>query len=309
LKFKHMLDMQRNYNKRILKSTMTDDEKDRVTQNLALCTHAEISALVNAVNFKHHHGNLGKIDRDTILYESVDVVRYIMAIMNVWDIKSHEFEAAFKKKDDYLWMQSEISSRKWEGQPVVLVDVDDVIAEFRNTFAEWMISRLDINIDVDSEEYYFVTALADLNINPEGVFEDFVSRGGFASLPVVNGARDFLQSLKNEGYWIQLLTARPKDDLRCLYDTFSWVFDNSIPYDRIDFSPEKFRWATRSEYYDSNSIAFAIDDSPKHASEYASHGIHVKVPTKSYNKDIDCENIDYYENFDELLSKLRRRSD
>jgi hypothetical protein len=303
-----MLELQRKYNNNILNDIESDDDKDRVTQNLALCAHAEISALVNAVNFKHHHGNLGKIDRDTILYESVDVVRYIMAIMNVWNIKAHEFEEAFKKKDDYLWMQSAIADKKWEGQPVVLVDIDDVIAEFRNTFAEWLVSNLSVNIDVESEEYYFITALTDLNINPEIVFENFVEQGGFTTLPVVEKAKEFLNHLREEGYWIQLLTARPKDDLRCLYDTFSWVSENNIPYDRIDFSPEKFRWCTKSEYYDSNSIAFAIDDSPKHASEYASHGIPVKVPIKSYNRAIDIENIDYYESFDDLVLKLRRNN-
>ena len=216
-----MLELQRKYNNIILNDIESDDDKDRVTQNLALCTHAEISALVNAVNFKHHHGNLGNIDRDTILYESVDVVRYIMAIMNVWNIESHEFEEAFKKKDDYLWMQSKIADKKWEGQPVVLVDIDDVIAEFRNTFADWLVSNLNVKIDVESEEYYFITALTNLNINPEIVFENFVEQGGFTTLPVVKKAREFLNHLREEGYWLQLLTARPKDDLRCLYDTFS----------------------------------------------------------------------------------------
>ena len=57
-----------------------------------------------------------------------------------------------------------------------------------------------------------------------------------------------------------------------------------------------------TKYYDSSSIHFAIDDSPKHATEYAKHGIPVKVPRKSYNKKLSS--VDYYSDFDELLSNI-----
>ena len=56
----------------------------------------------------------------------------------------------------------------------------------------------------------------------------------------------------------------------------------NLPYDGIDFSSEKFRWCARSKFY--KHILFAIDDSPKHALEYAKHGIKCHVPIKSYNK-------------------------
>ena len=59
-----------------------------------------------------------------------------------------------------------------------------------------------------------------------------------------------------------------------------------------------------SEYYDSGSIKFAIDDSPKHAIEYANHGICVKVPKKSYNKSIRNDNIEFYQDLTELSKTL-----
>ena len=93
-----MMRLQKLYNDKIIPDITSEEAKDRLTQNLALCTHAEISALVNAVNFKHHHSVSQKINRDNILFESVDIIRYIMAIMNVWDIDPLEFI-----NTPYLW--------------------------------------------------------------------------------------------------------------------------------------------------------------------------------------------------------------
>ena len=300
-----MMQLQKLYNDKIIPGITSEETKDRLTQNLALCTHAEISALVNAVNFKHHHSVSQKINRDNILFESVDIIRYIMAIMNVWDIDPLEFIDAFQKKDQYLWMQARMDDKKWEGQPVVIVDIDDVMAEFRSSFAAWLGLEYKVKMDVESKEYYFITALTENNLNPEEVFENFVLQGGFSTLPLVDGARDFLVELREQGYWIQFLTARPKDDIRCLLDTHAWIDKHRLPYDRIDFSPEKFRWCAKSEYYDSDSIMFAIDDSPKHANEYSNHGIRVKVPVKSYNSHIEGENIQFYNNFGDLIKKIK----
>lgn len=55
--------LQKQYNNKIVPDIDSEETKDRITQNLALCTHAEISALVNAVNFKHHHGLAQKLTK------------------------------------------------------------------------------------------------------------------------------------------------------------------------------------------------------------------------------------------------------
>ena len=130
-----------------------------------------------------------------------------------------------------------------------------------------------------------------------------MNQGGFARPDINQGAYRYLWDLKNKGYWIQYLTARPYENLQCRYDTYSWIAKHLLPYDGIDFSSEKFRWCAKSKYYDQKAIAFAIDDSPKHAEEYAKHGIRVKVPVKSYNKNINQE-VDYYQNFNLLLQDL-----
>ena len=97
-----MMNIQKKYNTQIIGTKLTQNEIEAHTQQLALCAHAELSSLVNATNFKKHHGNLEKVDRDNILFESIDVLRYIQAIQNLWDITPLEVESAFIAKDAYL---------------------------------------------------------------------------------------------------------------------------------------------------------------------------------------------------------------
>jgi len=303
--YDELLKRQKLYNDKVIHDAdiLFPDQIELHTQQLALCAHAEISALVNATNFKKHHGGLESVDRDNILFESVDIIRYIMSIQNLWKISGEEFVDAFKAKDTYLHAKRKIDNNKWEGQPVAIIDVDDVLADFRQGFADWLKDFCNIDVNVHSEEYYFITDLAKVDQNPEKIFQTFLKSGGFGKLDILKGAKEFLQSLRDKGYWIQYLTARPSEKLRCLYDTFYWIDKFDLQYDAIDFSTEKFRWCAQSKYYDDNKIAFAIDDSPKHAEEYANHGIRVKVPRRSYNQKINAD-VDYYDTFEELLETI-----
>lgn len=298
-----MLLRQLDYNEKILGDAayFGQQKLERHTQELALCAHAEISSLVNATNFKTHHGNLAKTNKDTILFESVDVIRYMMAIQNLWGITNEEFEEAFEAKDVYLNMCHEMKKRPWNNQYVAIVDLDDVVVEFRKGFAAWLSKEFNIHADVNSSEYYFITALKKARVNPEDIFSKFIADGGFRTLEIKENIREMLVGLKQQGFWIQYLTARPAEDLRCLYDTFYWINKFNLPCDAIDFSSEKFRWCAKSKYYDSRKICFAIDDSPKHAEEYAKHGIKVFVPKQNYNKHVSHDNVFFYEEPYEIL--------
>jgi 5'(3')-deoxyribonucleotidase len=305
---KKLIELQKKYNKLVYGHEQTSTLlKEKMTQELVLCAHAELSSLVEATRYKRHHAfdSSHDVDKGKLLYESVDVMRYIMAIMNVWEIDPDEFEDAFHAKDVYLHTRHRIGKTQWwPTDPVAIIDMDDVLADFRQDFSNWLYENYKIHADVESPEYYFIDALKDSGHNPERIFETFVKESGFSKLNPVKGAKEFLQELKNKGYWIHLLTARPEDNLTCLYNTYSWLKKYGIPFDDISFATEKFRWCAKSKYYDSGKIAFAIDDSPKHAQDYAVHGIKCWVPRKSYNRNIVHTDIRFYDSFKDFLSKL-----
>jgi len=302
-----MLLRQLAYNKEIVGDSkkLTQKEKEKITQDNVLCTHAELSALVNATHYKNHHAHSEPIaNQKTVLYETVDVIRYMMATLNTWGISAQEFEKAFFKKDVYLNKHYELQQKKWTGEPVAIIDIDDVLANFRSGFSDWLYEKFGVSADVDSKEYYFITALSKINLNSEVVFKMFLDDEGFAKLLKDDQNIELLRTLKKQGYWIHLLTARPEEELQCLYDTYYWITSHEIPCDAISFSPEKFRWCVKSKYYDEEAIKFAIDDAPKHAEDYAKHGIKCLVPLKSYNEDLNHENIYHFNSYSDACTIL-----
>ena len=96
---------------------------------------------------------------------------------------------------------------------------------------------------------------------------------------------------KNQGFWIQILTARPSDNLRCFYDTFSWLKAHDVPVDGIGFSGEKYRWLADTQFYNDGKVVCMIDDSPKHSLEYAKHGVPVFSPKLPYNVELEGKDL------------------
>ena len=304
MNFVKMIKSQADYNNKKFGDSLSEEEKRNISRDLALNSYNSINKMIEkmrATNDVPHE--------DDLVYSSIDVLRYVMSILNLWNVNPQDVATAFLEKDIFLDVDHKINTKKWEGQPVIIVDIDDVLVEFRSTFANFLKETYSLDADIESEQYFFVNEILENgNLNPEKVFDSFVNTRNFRTLPLVEDADVYLKEMKSKGYWIQLLTARPKEELKIFYDTYYWLGLSNIPFDRVDFSPEKLRWCMNSEYYDSGAIAFAIDDSPKHAMEYAGHGISVKVPLKSYNKSIESENITFYNNFNELLSEENNAS-
>ena len=297
MNFKSMMEAQASYNDKKFGIGISDKEKRDISKDLALNSYNSINRMIEKMRSSND-----KPHEDDLVFSSIDVLRYVMSMLNLWGVDPDDVTTAFLEKDAYLEIEHEVMSRKWEGQPVIIVDIDDVVADFRKTFAEFLLRDYSLEVSDESEQYFFVNEILNAgNLNPEKVFESFVQKRHFRNIPLISGAKQFLTEMRDRGYWVQLLTARPKEDLKIFYDTYHWLKENEIPFDRIDFTPEKFRWCMSSEYYDSDSIEYAIDDSPKHALEYANHNMCVKVPLKSYNKSITNSNVTFYNDLKDLL--------
>jgi hypothetical protein len=309
-KLDKIFDIQKKFNSLFYDNdSLSDGEKEEVTKSFCLALHAELSDLVSSLNYKEHREERKQINREKILYESIDVIRYTLAILNLWDFTPDDFESAFVDKDLYLNSRQSQSSKQWEGQPVVIVDLDDVVISFRRGFIGWLRDKYDIRVSYENKEYYTSQAVKDAGLNPESVFFEFIKDKGFRRLEPISDMISVINDLKRRGYWIQLLTARPDNNLQCLYDTYRWVENSNLEYDRLDFSGEKYRWCANSEYFDTGSIVCAIDDSPKHSAEYSKHHIPVIVPCEPYNQEVrDMHNVYMIDDAKEVLPIIEKIS-
>jgi len=266
-------------------SKLTNKQREEHLKTLVLALHSEATGIVEAVNYKDHRCVDEPVDQSKILYKTVDAYRYILAILNLWGIDWNNFAAALEQKNSFLHYRHKISSRQWAGQPVALFDMDDVLANFRNAFCEWSSKKCGHFIDPESDEYYNVREFKKLGVSSEGYFKEFMDNHGLLNLDRDESYISLLNHLRSQGYWIQIITSRPESELTCFYDTYSWLSKNNIDADGVAFAPEKFVWLSKQPYYNRGKY-FAVDDSAKHAAEYAKHSVKVLVPEKSYNQEV-----------------------
>lgn len=284
--------------------SMTSEQKQEMMKTFVLSLHGEISDLASSINYKDHRLTGYPVDHEAILFKTVDAYRYLLAILNLWEISGEEFAKALAQKDDFLHYRHSLDTNKWSGQSVVLFDMDDVLADFRSAFCHFASIHTGIHIDPNTSEYYNTTVFRENNIDSEEVFREFIRSRLFASLKPNTDFVEVFNSLKKQGFWMQILTARPADSLFCYYDTFEWLSKHGLEADAVAFSAEKFRWLSDQEFYGKASV-FAIDDSAKHASEYAKHGIDVIVPSTSYNKEVKGkENVLYIDNHNDIVKTV-----
>ena len=291
---------QSQYSDLFIDDDLSSQELENITKNFALAMHGEISEMMQAVNLKDHRKTEISPNRDLVLYKSVDIFRYCLAMLNLWKIDPDEFVQACEDKDSFLHSRHQELENKWSKtkKPVIIVDIDDVLADFRDCFNSWLETKYQIKTDSNHESYYNSSLLLENGLNPQDAFNSFISEGGFRNLRLTEVLPSTLKIFKKRGYYIQLLTARNLQNFKCLYDTHFWLKKSQIEFDSLASSPEKYLWLTQQDFY--SHVAFAIDDSSKHAMEYASHGIPTIMPSKPYNKDcLLVKNIDRF-NFETL---------
>jgi len=281
---------------------MTRDDREEMTRSFALALHSEISSMVGEISFRDHVTAGRHVDTKKILYETVDAFRYMLAILNLWGHTTDDFLNAFENRDAFLHTRYQLEKRQWSGEPVIIVDVDEVVCGFRTGFTEWIINEKGVDVDVNSPEYYHIQPVKEAGLQPEGLFEEFIDGANLRSLPEISSTIEALNELKRRGFWIQLLTARPAKNMQCLYDTYFWLNRSGLDFDRVAFSPEKMIWLTKSDYFNHGAVVCAIDDSVKHTMEYAKHGVHVMSPIMSYNEELrGMRNVTMYDTPGELL--------
>tara|TARA_B100000131_G_scaffold323267_1_gene381195 strand:- start:8236 stop:9171 length:936 start_codon:yes stop_codon:yes gene_type:complete len=284
-------------------------EKEKIERHkiFALALHSEVSSLADAVHYKDHRPVASDTQAQKILYETVDVMRYCLATLNLWDFSDEDFMDAYDSREAFLWDRETRGIQKWDGSPVIIVDVDDVLARFRTGFFGWVEKEFGVSLDIEDPNYYVQGTVGDMSI--EEAYMIFIKNGGIRSLPTNDLMLESITKLHEAGFWVHILTARPKENLKCLYDTYFWLSQIDMPYDSVTLNAEKYRWLSDKPFFKQGKVVCAIDDSPKHAAEYAQHDIPVFVPKRSYNAEVwDMKNIHTFDwekdSIDEAVKRL-----
>ena len=275
---------QQKYSDLFYDSNILDQkEKLEILKSLCLSLHNEVSLISSSIDYKNITKSNIRLDEENLIYHTVDSLRYIFAILNLYNIPVNEFEQCYLEKDVALNIDAKLKEPTSEDK-IAIVDIDDVICSFRDHFNSWVETFYNIKVDKNSDSYYTTKELLNISVSPDAAFELFIKQNELLNISVIDNAKQMLNKLKNNGYYIYLLTSRPKNNLKCKYQTYKWLEDNEIIFDNIDFAAEKYLWLSKQDFYINKQVHFAIDDSSKHAMEYATHGLKCYVPLANYNK-------------------------
>ena len=295
---KWMLERQKDFSENFYDyDALTNSERERLTLQFAASLQKEVGDILEGVNYRHHRPTDKPPEIGKVIHESIDAFRYLLAILNVWGVSAEDFVDAFEVRDLHLKTRHEKEQTLWEGQPVVIVDIDDVLAPFKDECSSWVRANTDFDPDDNSTQYYSIT---------EEMYMEFMDARQLKTMGTNSEVVDCINRLYDEGYWIHLLTARPKDHLICRYDTYAWLTNSNIKCHRVSFSPEKYLWLVRTDYFRQGRVVCAIDDSPKHATEYAKHGVPTLSPRTTANGELEgMENVTMFDRGSEMYQTVK----
>lgn len=220
--------------------------KDKELHSIITTYHIirELTELVDETNWKSHIKYKKQINKSNIIEEYIDVLKFYINLGLIWNISAEDVVAEFDRKSSVVeqkWQQENMLASLNDTDKIVAIDIDGVLSEYPFSFVKWLIEHNHIKAGYDT---------------PDSVPAIIESLGGFAQYTelkhqyrmsgakrnavVTPGASAFLKLLRNLGYKIVLLSARPyKKYVRIFADTIEWLNKNHLVYDAILFDSDK----------------------------------------------------------------------
>jgi hypothetical protein len=270
----------------------------------------ESTELLDELDWKSHISKTDKEIKDNFLEEGTDVFKYLFVILiiNGFDIeniynkfidKSNVVDAKFEQE------QLLAKIRKDKNAKIAFVDIDGVIGKWPECFIQY--------ISENSEYKFNDLETLEKSIPKQKLYEfklNYRLSGIKRTIEVKEGIRELLSILKQNDYYVILLTARPyKKIFRIYSDTIFWLKYNKIPYDAIIWDEEKAKYIIQNF---KENFSFVIDDCIKNVNILSEHRFNVffKYNSKSYAnnfsdivKSIDKQ-VNVFQTYAELIKIL-----
>jgi NTP pyrophosphatase (non-canonical NTP hydrolase) len=256
-------------------SSMPEVAAAQVAKNMALGLYEEVSELVRVTShYKAHILKRHIVDTANVLEESVDVLKYLLSINQLFGITPDQFLEAFIGKTKVVEDKANGERMALERDTrMVVSDLDGCIADL----SAWQSSLADAAKGIEGDD----KSIAVL----EALKNDFYRGGGFRDVPAIKGAVEGIQAIRAAGYKLVIVTARPYWQYKRVYgDTLHWLRKHGIEYDLILFNKDKAE--AIYEYLLPAWPRWFIEDRSKHALELAAIGVNVLLLNYIRNQDI-----------------------
>jgi len=300
---------QREFNDKLVDLENIENNKEEFQKwnnfyHLALMR--EVGEVLDTVNWKIHRKENKDIIKSNTLEELVDCLKYWMSLCQLHGFSYEDiYEEYFRKSAVVVqrYKQELMDVIKDTDDNIVGVDIDGVIADYPRSFVEYINQELGTNYDADKVKKYDI--YEELGINTElgiKLKDKYRQSGQKRYIPVIDGAKEMLQGLRDQGYKIVLLTARPyKKYNRIFSDTMEWLETNSLVYDAIIFDEDKEERLLKE--FGNNRVDFFIEDVASNANAISTLGVKCFLVDRPYNQDASLnDNVTRIDNIKEAIN-------
>lgn len=192
------------------------------------------------------------------------------------------------------------------------VDIDNVISTFNEELLEEFLKHnkeMGYSNEINYNAEYITRGMFNWkNGEAEKFYKDNIERI-VNKLNVKNGAKEYIDKLKNDGYSIYIITGRANGELSDPYNnTKKWLDDNSIKYDKLILTDAyKNDKHGKSEKCIENNVDIMIDDSVHICKDCIDYGIETLLMDTPYNRQVsDITRVHSWQEIYEYITNYKK---
>ena len=268
---------QREFNLTLRPAPTTDDARSALTSDMVLHMISEIDELLRCVKWKAHRRHDGRYNRAHIREELTDIYKMWMTLAQIWEESPDALMA-------YYWDKSAVvrqrQAEEWirESQrPSVIIDLDNVIADYATGMANWLCIRGFITDErrahlIENRPWIDGTSVGWPPDQWAGITHSFRTTGGFRECPLMPGAKAFVDWIRSNKWNVVYLTSRPIDQFpNILTDTVWYMHYHSIEADFVWWGMNKEKKLRQMDVL--QHVHFAVDDDERYVQQFAGAGV------------------------------------
>lgn len=280
--FDDQLDFQVSMIQDGLYPAQTYEERTRRTKEMILHLFSECDELLRASGAWKFHRNVPVPEnREATKIEWVDAFKYLMVIAHIHGFSPEELVDTYWTKSMVVRQRYSEEWVKSTNEPSILVDIDNVLADYIASFLTWMAGHDDWSIAsmgkmlIRSRPAYLdAGTLRITQTQYEDLKHQFRVSHQHKYMPLMPGAQEFLRHVQRQGIQIILLTARPITRYPNLYgDTLHWLNLRGLPYDFVWWAENKGDEVVTRLRSNAHNILYAVDDERRYIDQYRERGI------------------------------------
>lgn len=244
----------------------THEERTARTKEMILHLFSEADELLRASGAWKFHRNVPvRENREHIKMEWVDMFKYLLIVAHIQGFTPEELVEAYWIKSMVVRQRFSEEWIKTVNRPSVLIDIDNVLADYIGGFIGWLMTTGRIGAKeykrlMDARPSYLTPSL--LNVSHKE-YEDLKHLFRISTmhryLHTMPGANTLMESIQDMGLQIILLTSRPIHRYPNLYgDTLQWLELRALPYDFVWWAQDKGEEVVNR--LPTDMIQFAVDD-------------------------------------------------